>query len=68
MSNIERNPSFKMMSLLEARRSGLNTVKNAGNLLVQDKIVPDSSEFVRFKKMVAVTKDKKSPGGKKNFA
>lgn len=68
MSNIERNPSFKMMSLLEARRSGLKTVKNAGNLLVQDKIVPDSSEFVRFKKMVAVTKDKRSPGGKKNFA
>ncbi len=65
MSSIERNPSFKTMSLLEARRSGLKTVKNAGNLLVQDKIVPDSSEFVRFKKMVAVTKDR---NGKKKFA
>jgi hypothetical protein len=65
MSNIERNPSFKTMSLLEARRSGLKTVKNAGNLLVQDKTVPDSSEFVRFKKMVAVTKDR---NGKKKYA
>jgi hypothetical protein len=53
------------MSLLEARRSGLNTATNAGNLLVQDKTVPDSSEFVRFKKMVAVTKDRK---GKKKYA
>ena len=68
MSNIDRNPSFKTMSLMEATRSGLNTVKNAGNLLVQDKIVADSSEFVRFKKMVAVTKDNRSPGGKKPFA
>jgi len=65
MSSIERNPSFKRMSLLEARRSGLNAVKNAGNLLVQDKTVPDSSEFVRFKKMVAVTRDR---NGKKKFA
>jgi hypothetical protein len=68
MSNIERNPWFKILSLHEARRSGLNTVRNAGNLLVQDKIVPDSSEFVRYKKMAAVTKDYRSPGGKKNFA
>lgn len=70
MSNIERNPSFKVMALHEAARSGLrlNTVRNAGTLLVQDKIVPDSSEFVRFRKMAAVTKDKRSPGGKKPFA
>jgi hypothetical protein len=68
MSSIERNPSFKTMSLFEARRSGLKTVKNAGNLLVQDKIVPDSSEFIRYRKMVAVTKDYRSPGGKKNYA
>jgi hypothetical protein len=65
MSSVERNPSFKRMSLLEARRSGLNNVKNAGNLLVQDKTVSDSSEFVRFKKMVAVTRDR---NGKKKFA
>jgi hypothetical protein len=66
MSNIDRTPSFKIMSLLEARRSGLSsTIKNAGNLLVQDKTVPDSSEFVRFKKMVAVTKDRT---GKKKYA
>jgi hypothetical protein len=68
MSNIERNPSFKVMALHEAARSQLKTVKTAGSLLVQDKIVPDSSEFVRFRKMAAVTKDKLSPGGKKPFA
>ena len=65
MSNIERNPSFKTMALFEARRSSLNTVRSAGNLLVQDKIVPDSSAFVRFKKMTAVTKDR---SGKKRYA
>jgi len=68
MSNIDRNPSFKTMSLFEATRAGLKTVKNAGNLLVQDKIVPDSSEFIRYRKMIAVSKDYRSPGGKKNYA
>jgi hypothetical protein len=56
------------MSLHEATRSHLKTVKNAGSLLVKDKSVPDSSEFVRFKKMAAVVRDKRSPGGKKPFA
>ena len=67
MSSVDRNPSFKTLARREGARSGINstTVKNAGNLLVQDKIVPDSSDFVRVKKMFAVIKDR---NGKKRYA
>lgn len=67
MSSVDRNPSFKIIARHEAMRSGVNntTIKNAGNLLVQDKIVPDSSDFVRVKKMFAVIKDR---NGKKRYA
>lgn len=60
MSIVERNPYFKTLARREGARSGLKTVKNAGNLLVQERIVPDASEFIRFKKMVAVIKDRKN--------
>lgn len=66
MSSVERNPSFKVMSLLEARRSGIKTVKNAGGLLVHDNKVPDSSEFMRVKKMFAILADKRK--AKKSYA
>jgi len=68
MSSVDRNPSFKIIARREAIRSGVNktTVKNAGNLLVQDnKSVADSSDFVRVKKMFAVIKDR---NGKKRYA
>jgi hypothetical protein len=65
MSSIDRNPSFKTLVRHEGARAGLKTVKNAGNLLVQDKVVPDASDFVRFKKTVAVIKDR---NGKKRYA
>ena len=68
MSSVDRNPSFKTLARREGARSGINstTVKNAGNLLVQDnKSVADSSDFVRVKKMFAVIKYR---NGKKNYA
>lgn len=67
MSSIDRNPSFKIIARHEANRSGVNStqMKNGGNMLAQDsKSVPDSSEFVRVKKMFAVVKDRN--GKKKN--
>lgn len=66
MSSVERNPSFKTMSLLEARRSGVKKGTSAGSMLVQDKTVPDSSEFMRVKKMFAILADKRK--AKKRFA
>ena len=65
MSSIDRNPSFKTLARHEGARAGLKTVKNAGNMIVQDKVVPDASEFIRFKKMFAVNKDR---NGKKRYA
>jgi voltage-gated potassium channel Kch len=68
MSNVERNPSFKIIARQEGRRSGVKTttVKNAGDLLVQDnKSVADSSDVVRVKKMFAVIKDRNN---KKRYA
>jgi hypothetical protein len=68
MSSIDRNPSFKIIARHEAIRAGLSNtrVKNGADLLVQDsKSVPDSSDFIRVKKMFAVVKDR---NGKKPFA